>query len=487
MNRPDPSAPIATTSGWSLGWSRRGALIRVALGLTSLVLASTAAGAPALGLVPAAEEPTGGTITEWTSPDDVTYRIHTFTTATVDKTFLTCSTLDVEYLLVGGGGGGAAIYHSGGGGGGGMLEGSVTGLEAGSYTVTVGSGGAGGLSTTASGGDGGDSSAFGATAIGGGGGGGENKLGRSGGSGGGNGWQTDPSATAGVGTGAQGNAGGSGFGGPTHGAPGRAGGGGGGAGGAGGNASENRDRGNGEDGIGGAGGAGRASSITGTSVVYAGGGGGGAGQVRGAGGTGGGGSGGQGIGLLQPEAGTDGLGGGGGGQNASAGGGGRGGDGIVVIRYRLGTGDCPAASEPTVPGPAIRLSVAPSVAPAGTTVTATVEGGDPGVEILWRLVGPAGTSLAVGSVILDGAGAATFRLTVPISAVGAHSVELVDWGASYTLDVVRLRPTAVRAGGGPAEGPDRGLGIVTALLLTAVLVRLTPRIGRAIRRGGLGA
>jgi hypothetical protein len=85
----------------------------------------------------------------------------------------------------------------------------------------------------------------------------------------------------------------------------------------------------------GAGGAGLASSITGTSVTYAGGGGGGGttqGAVRGAGGAGGGGAGGSGTNSIPASNGTVNLGaGGGGGGNGGAYYGGNGGTGVVII------------------------------------------------------------------------------------------------------------------------------------------------------------
>ena len=160
---------------------------------------------------------------------------------------------------------------------------------------------------------------------------------------------------------------------------------------------------------------------------------------------------------------------------------------MVIIRYRAEADVCSAGPEPTAPEPAIRLSVAPSVAPAGTMVTATVVGGDPEVEIIWRLDSSAGTSRGVGSVILDATGSATFQVAVPSDAIGEHSLELVDWGASATLDVMRVLPTAVRAGGGPVDGLHRGPGIFTALLLATLLVRSAPLIRRSHGRAASGA
>jgi fibronectin-binding autotransporter adhesin len=195
----------------------------------------------------------------------------------------------VEYLVVGGGGGGdntiSGVVYGSGGGGGQVQQGSVGDLAAGSYTVTVGTGGTspGGNQPTA----GEASAAFGITAAGG---------------------QPGSSASQG-----QGGASGSGFAGGTRSsfAPG----GGGGAGGAGGNGNSTAPR------RGGAGGVGVSSSITGSAVAYGGGGGGNefTSNIPGAGGDGGGGAGGQ-PGIAN-------TGGGGGGDRA-------GGSGIVIVRYQ---------------------------------------------------------------------------------------------------------------------------------------------------------
>ena len=149
----------------------------------------------------------------------------------------------VDYLIVGAGGGGANTTSAGGGGGG-VQVGTST-VDASSYTITVGTGGTGAYPT---GSNGGSSGALSITA-GGGLGGGQSSTRNGGNSGspqsksGGSGWQ----ASAGV--------------------DGASGGGGPGAGAAGSNGGTNS--------VGGAGGAGLATSITGSSVTYAGGGGGG--------------------------------------------------------------------------------------------------------------------------------------------------------------------------------------------------------------------
>ena len=77
---------------------------------------------------------TGGTITS-----DSTYVVHTFITS---STLIISSSISVEYLVVAGGGaGGGGDGGGGGGGAGGVLSGTIT-LSAGSYTITVGAGGA---------------------------------------------------------------------------------------------------------------------------------------------------------------------------------------------------------------------------------------------------------------------------------------------------------------------------------------------------------
>ncbi len=198
------------------------------------------------------------TITDYTDGDG-TWRAYEFTGA---GSFTVGTGGGIEYELVaggGGGGGGVGFVRHGGGGAGGVLRGTTT-LSAGTYSVTVGSGGTGGSSGTPRGTSGGDSTAIGLTAVGGGAGatgtdGTRNAL--AGGSGGGGGGASPGGNNAGNGaaaTSGQGFAGGDGQ--PNQG------GGGGGAGGAGGAGST----------VGGNGGVGITSTINGTSRGIAGGG-----------------------------------------------------------------------------------------------------------------------------------------------------------------------------------------------------------------------
>ena len=256
-------------------------------------------------------------------------------TATGAGSYETDTTQDHEYLVVAGGGGGGGCDHGGGGGAGGFRTATGFSLIGGTtYTTTVGAGGAGAGNDPSLGSSGSDSSLSGSditdvTSAGGGGGGG-NKVaaerhgadGGSGGGGAGYGGIGSPNGLGGSGdtpdtTPDQGNDGGDGN--YPHGSPYPTGGGGG-AGAVGGSGSGATP---------GNGGAGTASSITGSSVTYAGGGGGSStGGAQGSGGSGGGGAGAHGA----ATDGTANTGGGGGGSSGDSGGGGDGGSGIVILR-----------------------------------------------------------------------------------------------------------------------------------------------------------
>lgn len=233
-------------------------------------------------------------------------------------------------LVVGGGGAGGTgmtasdtAGQAGGGGGGGFIETNGLKLAGGTYTISVGAGGA---PSTWAGKNGGDSyirvgsdDMF--RAKGGGGGVRANRgPGIAGASGGGGSLKSGEAGAGGdTSVDEQGNVGGNG---KFHGG----GGGGGGAGGAGADTPAVQ--------VGGDGGAGKESAITGNAVMYAGGGGGGASGGTSAFGGGGGGMGGS--SGAAPTQGTDGLGGGGGGGGASSvsanRNGAKGGSGIVIIR-----------------------------------------------------------------------------------------------------------------------------------------------------------
>jgi hypothetical protein len=265
---------------------------------------------------------------------DGTYVVHTFNTS---GTFTPSDSLRVDYLVVAGGGSGGSGGVGGGGGGAGGMRCTVDGtggsgsletalsLTAQAYTVTVGAGAAG---VTAAMGNNGTDSVF-STITSAGGGGGSNggstgAAGNSGGSGGGGAGRSGTVTGGAASPSGQGFAGGAGVG--TAGSDG---------GGGGGGASQVGQQ--GQNPTGGAGGNGRATSISGSSVTYAGGGGGGSGggSTMPAGGTGGGGQGGADApGIAAGTAGTANTGGGGGGSRDMAVASKNGGSGVVVIRYR---------------------------------------------------------------------------------------------------------------------------------------------------------
>jgi hypothetical protein len=287
--------------------------------------------------------PSGGSITT-----SGTTRWHVFTSSSslsVPSGF----SQTAQVLVVAGGGGGGG-RSGGGGGAGGLIYHPTFNLTSGTYTATIGNGGAGGDGTGGIGSNGGNSVFGPLTAIGGGGGAGDSdggdpdENGSSGGSGGGGKYGNNgspgiqPSQSGDSGTYGYGNQGGYGYNSPY------AGGGGGGAGGAGiaGTSS-------GEIGDGGPGkyistmtswGT-NSSNSPGGGGYFAGGGGGGShnpASGRGYGGVGGGGTGGAPGGNNSGASGLANTGGGGGAgstDSGTGGSGGSGGSGIVIVRYTL--------------------------------------------------------------------------------------------------------------------------------------------------------
>jgi len=318
--------------------------------------------------------------------------------------------INVEYLVVGGGGGGGSDT-GGGGGAGGFLTGTASKAFDTTFTVTVGAGGTGGNYPT-DGTDGGNSVFDNVTATGGGRGMTETFAAATGGSGGGG--AGGPGLKLGAaGTVGQGNAGGNGSG-VNPSTYGRAGGGGG-ADAAGANAGV---------GVGGAGGAGKASSITGSSVTYAGGGGGGAifSGNGGAGGAGGGGAGGNGQNAFG-TAGTANTGGGGGGASNDTGGvhesGGNGGSGVVILKFLDAD-----TKTPTVTG-------SPTITTSGSykvykfTASGSISFSDPNVSIA------AGTTTNISIVGKN----ATISVGVGIE-VSAEDTNIAIEGHAPTLTIV---------------------------------------------------
>jgi len=259
---------------------------------------------------------------------DSTYYYRAFTST--GNLVVSNASLTADILVVAGGGGTMA----GGGGAGGLLTFSSQSISTGTYTCTIGSGGAG-VSGNSAGAGKGVNSQFGAltAAIGGGAGGGAGAATyKDGGSGGGAGDNGAAGTYKGLGTSGQGNDGGEGVASSPY-----PGGGGGGAGGAGTTASGANSAGNGGIGatsalinaIGAATGLGQ---LSGGNYYFAGGGGASfhdSGTTPGTGGLGGGGNGANGNGTN----GTANTGGGAGGGLAGSATGGTGGSGIIIVRY----------------------------------------------------------------------------------------------------------------------------------------------------------
>lgn len=247
------------------------------------------------------------------------HTVHTFKSS---GTFTVNQPITAEVLVVAGGGGGGA-NHGGGGGAGGLIATTHT-FAPGSYTVTVGEGGAGGTGSSA-GANGGNSSIGSLVATGGGGGGGFNGYyWTSAGNGGSGGGASRRQYNPGHGIAGQGHDGAS----ANHDESIHAGGGGG--------AGSAGFRGTSSNG--GNGGIGYASSISGSLRYYAGGGGGASGINHGLGGGYGHSGGGRGSYFTVPGANAvpnTGSGGGGGGSSwdVFVNSGGRGASGIVIIKY----------------------------------------------------------------------------------------------------------------------------------------------------------
>jgi hypothetical protein len=337
------------------------------------------------------------------------------------------STVSASYLVVAGGGGAGGDLGAGGGAGG-LLTGTATLNTTLSYTITVGAGGAGDVN--AINGINGSNSAISivsVTSIGGGGGAGDtSKAGNNGGSGGGG-----QGVSAGTGTVGQGNNGGIGQ-------NGSAGGGGGGASSAGGAGTVNN---------GGNGGSGTASSISGSSITYAGGGGGGGSISRGgSAGTGGSGGGGNGNGTSAGagSSGTANLGGGGGGGSISGGDGGNGGSGVVIVSYpapqRFGGGVVTASGSNVIH--TFNTSGTLSPLTASSTLSANflvVAGGGGGATSVANKAGN------------GGGGAGGFRTSAGTSGGGASAE------TPLTIDTNSIYIVTVGAGGvSPSSGDSVG-------------------------------
>ena len=388
---------------------------------------------------------TGGVISDYTSGSDV-YRAHIFTSSgTFNVSDIGPLGNTVEYLVIGGGGGGG--FEAGGGGGAGAFRTNVPGHpyaqaaftvsgSPGSYTVTIGAGGAAGAGDPISDqGSTGGNSVFGdITSPGGGGGGGQDpsgdRTGLPGGSGGGGAmsYQGGKGAYPGSPNPNPFRMGYDGGQGTDNGSDNIASAGGGGAGGAGANGTA-------PNGPGGAGGAGSPIAIeSATAKLYAGGGGGGSKNAGGAGGTGGGGAGGgRNPGPLNGANATVSTGSGGGGSAVpppAGDHGGHGASGIVVVRYVIGT-----ISSAKATGGAISTFGTKTIHVFTSSGDFNNTTGSPlSVDVVMVGGGGAGGGKGAGSSRAAGGGGAGGYLFTPGSTVspGPNTVTIGSGGASIT-------------------------------------------------------
>mgnify|MGYP003664790999 CR=1 FL=1 len=349
-----------------------------------------------------------------------------------------------DYLVVAGGGGGGSnrSTNSGGGGGaGGLLTSTATLSTLNTYSIVVGAGGTGSTSSGVNGVNGSTSSLSGTglttVTTTGGGGGGDNQSGSNGGSGGGGGAGTSTRA-GGTGVSGQGFAGGAGVYSGQY-----CGGGGGGSSTVGADATSS---------VGGNGGAGTASSISGSSVTYAGGGGGGASGTAtyGTGGSGGGGAGAN--NTNSPTNGTTNTGGGGGGVGYGGAGyknGADGGSGIVIISYTSATPKFVGGTITTSGGKQIHTFTSSGTLSPLTPVTASylvVAGGGSG-GIGYAGGGGAGGLLTGSTTLYSGA---TYVVTVGAGGTATGSNVAGGVGGNSVLSGTGLTTLTSTGGGGGA-------------------------------------
>lgn len=133
---------------------------------------------------------------------------------------------------------------------------------------------------------------------------------------------------------------------------------------------------------------------------------------------------------------------------------------------------------PSVPSGPV-LACTPADPPVGSTVTCTVTGGDPDIDILWRAM--AGEiAFASTGVRLGADGTGTFSFVVPRSALGLRiAVELVEWTRPLDVGVAGGPvPTGVAAGEGTPFSPAIVLLVGVLGLATVVSGLLAPRSRR---------
>jgi len=133
----------------------------------------------------------------------------------------------------------------------------------------------------------------------------------------------------------------------------------------------------------------------------------------------------------------------------------------------------PAPTTTPVSAPTVALACSPSSAPVGATVTCSVTGGDPGIDILWRA--SYNPVFAEAGVTLDADGTGTFSFVVPAAARGQEvMVELVEWTAPVSIGVAEggsLVPTSVPAGESRSVPVGQSALLAGVSLVAAVALR----------------
>jgi hypothetical protein len=123
--------------------------------------------------------------------------------------------------------------------------------------------------------------------------------------------------------------------------------------------------------------------------------------------------------------------------------------------------------------PSMTCSSLPPV--VGVMMTCTVTGGDPGIDILWRVA--YNPVFAEAGVTLDGSGTGEFAFVLPAAALGEEvTVELVEWLAPVSLGVVGGPvPGFIPAGSGPE--PVAIWSFVMLLLAGGLVLRRMTAVG----------
>ncbi len=146
-------------------------------------------------------------------------------------------------------------------------------------------------------------------------------------------------------------------------------------------------------------------------------------------------------------------------------------EGLILVRAAAPSVPAAAVSGPA--GPVLSCISEGQPRVAGASVTCTVTGGEPWIEILWRAA--YNPVFAEAGVTLDGSGTGEFSFTVPAAALGQSvTVELVEWLAPVSLGVAGGPvPTSVPSG----RGPLPVWSLVVLALAGGLLLRRVSTVG----------